>query len=585
MKKFLSVVMAVFIAITTFSVVGCGGGKKRDFSKTQLDISYFAGGFGETWIYKAKEEFEKEFENAHFEEGKTGVQIWIDSNKTDVSVIESNIRAGTNLKTLYLTAGGNLQKLISNSLIEDLTDIYNSKLDGETGKTVAQKTQGLANILSAYGNGVDKYYALPYTQAVIGLVFDYDLFVEKEWLAFADETDIPALTSQGFVVEESQNAYETDVLKLVSYSGDEDFITYKEGEIICKAGKDGKFGTYDDGQPQDIDEWDAMMSYICSSEGSKPLIYTFSQPDYLDSIAEGVFAQYEGIKNYEITYDYNGTYVRPSTGEELEITLQNGYETFRFEGREVALDFLDTYFDNDLYVHPSSDKLSRTAMEIQKEYVLGYKGISGNPLSGMIVEGIWWENEARGLMNNLANEGRGYGMRDYRYMLYPSFEGQKGIDGKGNGSVLSSFEDGSMFVRSGAKSSEKDAAKEFIKFITTNEWLSKFTAMTGGVRPYDYTLTNEQYAGLTDFQKCVWNIYHDSENYAVVNPVLMLRSQKINYDSTMAVNRWQSRVGSFTYANAITGLLTKNVDAQAYFEGLATVYSSSEWKKLVDAII
>ena len=102
---------------------------------------------------------------------------------------------------------------------------------------------------------------------------------------------------------------------------------------------------------------------------------------------------------------------------------------------------------------------------------------------------------------------------------------------------------------------------------------------TAGMQPLvPYLLGQKHPSGtrLTDFQKCVWNIYHDSENYAVVNPVLMLRSQKINYDSTMAVNRWQSRVGSFTYANAITGLLTKNVDAQAYFEGLATVYSSSE---------
>ena len=593
MRKIISVVMAIFIAVTTMSVVGCTEKQKRDLSKTQLDISYFAGGFGESWIYKAKKEFEALYKDYQFEEGKTGVQIWIDSNKTMTADIEANLRAGTNLKTLYLTSGGNVQSLISKGLIEDLTDVYNSyaveekdnTIVKETGKTIASKVQGLNNMLAAYGNGVDKYYAMPYTQAVIGLVFDYDLFVAREWLTFADETDIPALTAQGFEVEESTNSYDTEVLRLKSYNGTEDFITYKEGEIILKAGKDKMFGTYDDGQPQDIDEWDAMISYICSSEGSKPFIYAYSQPDYVDGIAEGIFAQYDGIKNYEITYDYNGTYVSPSTGDETAITINNGYETFRFEGRKVALEFMDKYFDNDTYVHPSSDKLSRTAIDIQKEYVLGYKGIAGNPLSGMIVEGIWWENEAKSIMNAIKKEGRGYGMRDYRYMLYPSFEGQKGIDGKGNGSVLSSFEDGEIFIRKTAKKSEKDAAKEFLRFITSDDWLSRFTEMTGGVRPYNYTLSSEQYAGLTDFQRCVWNIYQDSKNYAVVNPKLMLMTQKINYASTITVNRWQSKVGSFTYANTITGLLTKNVTAEKYYEGLSSVYTSSVWKNLVDTVM
>ena len=584
MRKFLCVVMATLIAIATFSVAGCSKKESRDLTKTQLDISYFAGGFGEDWIYKAKEEFELAYKDAHFEDGKTGVEIWIESNKTMVGDIQANLKAGTNLKTLYLTAGGNIQSLIAGDLVEDVTDIYSAKPDGEEGRTIAEKTLGLKNILSAYGNGVDKYYAIPYTQAIIGFVFDYDLFVEKEWLAFADETDIDALEDQGFEVEEA-TVNGTDGLKLVSYNGDKDFINYEEGEIVLKAGKDGVFGTYDDGQPQDIDEWDAMVGYICADSGSKPFIYAFGQPNYMDGVAEGLFAQYDGISNYEITYDYDGTYVKPSDGTEVPITIQNGYETFRFEGRKVALEFMEEYLDNDLYVHPSSEKISRTAIDIQKEYVLGYKNVSGNPLSGMIIEGIWWENEARGLMNSLDKENRGYGDRDYRYMLYPKLEGQKGVDGNGKGSVFASHEDGSMFISKQAKESEKDAAKEFIKFISSDDWLARFTAMTGGVRPYNYSLSDEQFKGLTDFQKCVWNIYHDSENYAIVSPSLMQSTQRINYDSAFAVDRWTTKVDSFTYVNAIVGLLSKNVTAQKYFDGIASYYSPSQWQKLVDTIM
>ena len=57
MKKIICLTMAILFAITAFTTVVCGSSQKRDKNKTQLDISHFAGGFGEEWIYKAKEEF------------------------------------------------------------------------------------------------------------------------------------------------------------------------------------------------------------------------------------------------------------------------------------------------------------------------------------------------------------------------------------------------------------------------------------------------------------------------------------------------------------------------------------------------
>lgn len=587
MKKILSIFLAILIMVTAFSAVGCNNQKKRDYTKTQLDISYFAGGFGESWIYTAKNEFEEAFKDAHFEEGKTGVEIWIDSNKTMVTDIYANLVANANTKTMYFTSSGNIQTLIGKNLIEDISDVYKAKPDGENGKTIAEMTQDVDNVLDAYGNGTDKFYALPYTQAVIGFVFDYDLFVAKEWLAFADETDIEDLEQQGFTVEAGENQYGTDVLKFVSYAGAEEFVNYKEGEIICKAGKDGKFGTYDDGQPQNVEEWEAMISYICASEGTKPFIFAYSQPDYMDQIAEAAFAQYEGLDNFEITYDYNGTYIRPSDGEEIDITLENGYETFKFEGRKVALEFMEQNLDNESYVHPSSPKLSRSAIDIQKEFIIGYKGTSTNPLSGMIIEGIWWENEARGLFNNLASAGetgRGFGKRDYRYMCLPAFENQKGIDGNGNGSVFSSHEDGAIFINKRAKQGEKDAAKEFIKFVMTTDWLQRFTTMTGGMRPFDYSLTADQYAGLTDFQRHVWNIYHDAENYKVISPNLMMYSEPLNYKSILTVNRWSAKVNNFDYIRPIVGLRAKNITAQKYFDGQSAYFTTGTWDAMLKAI-
>jgi hypothetical protein len=44
----------------------------------------------------------------------------------------------------------------------------------------------------------------------------------------------------------------------------------------------------------------------------------------------------------------------------------------------------------------------------------------------MLVEGGWWENEAREMFNNIAKEdsSRGFGKRDYRFLMTPAMEGQ-----------------------------------------------------------------------------------------------------------------------------------------------------------------
>ena len=586
MKKTFSVMMAGILCVPTVLLSACSTSEKRDETKTQLDISYFAGGFGEDWINQAKKEFEQKYANVSLEEGKTGVQVWIDPHKDIVSVLEANIKAGTKLRDLYFTTGGNLRGLIDDDLVEPITDVYKSKPDGENGETIEEKLLDKDNVVSVYGNGLDAYYALPYTQAIIGLVFDYNLFVEKEWLSYADATDLDDLSAQGFTYTETTNAYGTDVIVMQSYNGTER-ITYKQGDIILKAGKDGKFGSHDDGQPQDVEEWNYMLSLIAASEGTKPFIYASLQPDYLDPIAEAIFAQYDGIDNYEITYDYDGTYTSPSTHQQTQITLETGCKVWEFEGRQVALEFIDNNLGNANYLHPSTDKLGRTAIDIQSEYVLGYKGTAINPLSSMIVEGIWWENESRGLFNSLADSGekeRGYGARDYRYMLYPAFENQKGIDGNGNGTVFSSYEDGTIFVRKGASAASKTAAKEFIKFVMSDDWLARFTTMTGGMRPFDYSLTNEQYNGLTPFQKHVWNIYHDYENYKVVVPKMMLYSQPINHETSKTVTRWETVLGSTTYKDVIAGLRSSNGTVANYMNGMKTSYSSSVWSTLVSQV-
>ena len=88
------------IALATLSVLvmgnvlgtfaGCGNseGEKVDHSKTQFNIGNYNGGYGDAWINKAADMFEKRYANTSFEAGKTGVQIWITNGKDEYSTYQ-----------------------------------------------------------------------------------------------------------------------------------------------------------------------------------------------------------------------------------------------------------------------------------------------------------------------------------------------------------------------------------------------------------------------------------------------------------------------------------------------------------------
>lgn len=116
----------------------------------------------------------------------------------------------------------------------------------------------------------------------------------------------------------------------------------------------------------------------------------------------------------------------------------------------------------------------------------------------MIVEGEWWENEARANFNYTG----GYGTRDFRFMIMPKMEGQydNSVQYIGGADIATD-----MVVN--AKTDKIELCKLWLHFSHSERALEEFTLTNGVVRDsFEYDLSDEQLNSLTPFGRNVYCI-------------------------------------------------------------------------------
>lgn len=518
---------AVSIAFC-FIAAGCGTPVSLSDPFT-VRVAVLNGGFGLNWIYTIAEKF-----NAENSDSAYTIQIEPTTSENATS-LSAEVSSGINKVNAFFWSHASIKPLIDANQLVDMSDVYAYKFEGED-KTIAEKCK-VSNLLAgAFGgkNG-EGLYAVPFADSIAGFVFDHDLFESKGWLV-------------------------------------------TNGDSLS-VGPDGDAGTYDDGQPANITEWNTMLDKIRAESDSYPFVYTTKYPLYSDSIVYGIMAQYMGLEDFNAFYSYNSSFTDLS-GNSVSVTPATGYDIYKHPGIKKAISFLNDYLVSDSSnIHPMSYMTGATThKEAQSYFINGaYKKTSATPIGAMIVEGSWWENEARATFNAL--EGRGekafaFGKRDYRYMLYPAMDGQKGIDGNGNGSVVISMDNGASFVVKSGNTESDTVAKEFLRYTLKEENLQIFTVNSGGLRPFEYSLTDTQYESLTPFRQNVWDIYHDSENVAVVRPYLQRAASPLSKSAALP-SFLQTRVGDIPYDYPVIGL--RYVTADQYFSGLYT-----QWQRTWD---
>ena len=535
MKKKLCVVVAGVLGLTTL-LGGCGNPDNPnqviiDPNKTQVYVSVFNGGFGLDWINEAVERFNAKHEKA---------QIIVNSNK-DVyqSQIVPAIEAGISPSDIFITAQSQCNDLGIKGYLEDLSGIWATDVDGN-GKTVEQKMRNVDLYKKVYqtSGGI---WGLPHSDAMQGFVYDHSIFVDKGWL-----------------------------------------ITESDGVTLTK-GKDGVEGTYDDGQPTNIAEWDLMLQRMVS-DGVYPFLWTgMYATNYLTSLYEALLAQYDGIENHTVSFTYDGVYMH-ADGTQETITPETGYKTIKTPAKKVVMDFMYKYLvENANYYHPSAKYNSVSHTDAQGLFVLGYKNTTANPQSGMLYDGVWWENEARATFTSLEKRGETdykFGTRDYRYMLLPNLEGQRGGNGDGTGSVIGVSECGTIFVKKQTEVEKREYAFEFVEYLVSDEVSRLFTTYAGGLRPYEYELTDDDKANMSKFAKNAYEVYSDKENVTMLRLQPLSYLNEMNYMTTQTVDRWGSTFGGRSYRHCYTALM--NGTAEEYYAGMDAYASEDYWKPIYE---
>lgn len=541
-KKLLVLLMAALMSFTTLSAIGCGGktsGPPKDPNKQQIYIYAVDNGIGCNWIDELCEQF-----NAL--PGNEDYQVYPLSGGMDLNTgLYNGIKAKTTDVNIYFGSQSTITNLINSGYAINISDVYEMQVDGD-GRTIAQKTYNFDLYKTAFsdlrGKGI---YGVPYAIGAGGLLYDYDYFVEKGFLDLAKVSEKDAINEQnsGEVVEVSSNGRNL-VCKVA-------FGNYEVGDKICTAGRDGRYGTYDDGQVQTYEEYKSLIGEIAStSEGSAgnvaPYIYTTNYVEaYTPVTYNAILAQNMGYENYINFMKLKGDIVGADGVVQATLTPETGYLAYETDvvknAYNAAFGFYyeqimgfvgeidGVNYTRDQILHKASYNTSGLIhTEAQSQFITG--PVSTVQDAAFLVEGCWYEKESKAYFNGLADystpdDPRGYGVRDYRYYLYPTMKGQVG---DANKSVLACQDDGCGVLcnnipeklKKGTADEFIQKAKEFLAFTLKNESLEHYTKVEFLPRPFDYQISDETYAGMTKFQQNFFDMTRDTEHLTIVYPTI-----------------------------------------------------------------
>ena len=545
MKKKLSMILALVLTLClvlslSAVLVGCddlpgdGPEEEIDPNRTQLRIGNYYGGLGDGWLNELKRQYEKLHPD---------VQILITNDKPSFTPDQLKNSIATDKHQLYFVEKQYYYDLVNDGKLADVTDVVTEKLT-KYGEDVSIAEKISDDTLREYYGGKttgNKYYGLPSYMSHSGIVYDVDLWENK-----------------GFYIADGS----TDTN-----------VKYTKGDNKS-AGPDGVKGTRDDGMPATYEQFKKLVKKITASNVT-PFIWSGGIGVYQTMATTAWWADYEGYDNFLLNYTFSGSYTFDGDSKPTQITEANAYMLQKQRGKKYALQFAKDLVTNPNNYTLSSGGTTKDHLGAQYEFIKSYP--SSQPVA-MILESDWWENEAR---NNNAfsdmvpkyGEKWAYGTRRFAYMPVPKTTGS--AQGE---TVVSTSATCCFFINANA-GDKMDLAKDFYQFCHTENSLRVFNAYTGLCRPFNYTLTDEQYEGLTYFSKYIYDMYK-GENPAKVVYDIGLCNTRLS-DVTYFRDRWEwnANVGSVPYDNPFKAFASdSSLTVDSYFNGLFK-YHSENWSR------
>jgi len=567
MKKIIKFI-CFFISLCIFAtcVTACGGTtEKVDTSKSQLYIGNYNTGYGTAWINALKARFEEDYKDYSFEEGKKGIQVFIDETVSGVDI--ASTLPGSRSE-IFFTESVDYYNLYNLGLLKNIDKWVTADLT-EYGENKSIEDKMDENSIE-YFKTANGYYGLPFHATCHNIAYDRDLFDEYN-LYFAADTS-----------EETYPAAYTES------NGKKIYKFINSNQLVKSAGVDGKIGTYDDGLPATFEQF----FYLCDrlvANGIIPITWAGQYQLYFTELLMSLYANLEGVEQANLLYNFSGTaddIVTSIAGDgtvstkSLEITEENAYELMQQKGRYDALDFADRLISNsDYYDATKCFSKAQTHKDAQNTFLLGR--FSDNvERTAMLIDGVYWINEASGTFSSMEmkyGEQASASSRKIGFMPLP-FASDDQIGQK------YTFTDnlyGACFVNANVSDSRMNIIGEFLKYCHSNESLINFTQVTSAIKPFDYDIdaNSEEYQNLTYYAQNLIEVINSSDIfYGKSNNVLFLD----NISALRTVNGaiWNSTTNGMLYATPSTAI-NDGISGVDYFNGLANTFTKTYWEKSI----
>lgn len=562
MKKVFKKGSALLLAlIMVLSLAACGGketggnSETVDSDRTQLYVYNFLGGFGAEWLAAAKERFEELHKDTVYEEGKKGVQIVINNAKQSGDVMQNQVVY--NKEEVYFTEHAYYYSMKEAGALGDITEAVTKDLSvygDEEGTTILSKmSDDQKAFFGIEEDGETHYYGIPHYAGYTSLIYNVDLFEEEKYY-FADGV--------------------TSAEQLEDY-----FILRSDDKK--SAGPDGEYGTSDDGLPSTFDEFFILCDYIAEC-GQTPVTWRgASYDDYLRKFLLSIEANVEGKEQMTLNYTMNGTATNLGTASangftkgsgSTAITASNGYEMFGQAGKYYALDFMHRLATNDKYHGELVFNSSYSHMNAQEDFLYaGHDNGETDPIA-MLVEGIWWENEAQTTFDAMADSmGEDYAKENRNFALMPL--PKVSASDLGKNTLLDSLYS-ICFMKSNIEEWKKPLALDFIAFANSDESLVEFTQMTNTPKALNYEMSEEEMSVMTTFGRSVMELKQKSDIVYPFSTEAIYVNQSSQFD---AGEVWKTMVGDTVYSGPATAFYEDNISVADYFAGMLK-YNKDNWK-------
>ncbi len=525
MKKNVCKLLALALVLAmALSMAACGGGEGGTSAsgKTVINLSYYTGEFGDDWIKDLAQQW-----NA----ANDKYEIKPNGNLNLSGTVIADIKSGTK-NDIVISEDCNFNTIFSDEYLEDLTDVMNITAPGDSvaiGDKIANKDVWMD---MASKNGAT--YMLPYNISPTGLIFDYERFQENGWLFDKDG-------------------------KLGGTNG-------------VHPGKDGVEGTYDDGQPQTMDQFKAMCEKIRNS-GTEVFLYMGAKaPEYLNNVAFAYLASVLGEEDFKIfyTHDSQGKEMELFDGTKTAFTIEDGYKSLQMKGVDDMVKFVSEYLTNRNYV--SEATLNDVALTVDASHTQFLM-----EEAAFIVEGNWWENGARQLIESLSKydpDAKAYGEADYRYMLVPASQTGR--------TVIHSQTGGGIVVPKQSDPEKLAAIKDYLAFMLSDTNMGKVTKDAGMIWNYSYNISAEDQAAMTRFTKNTYSMIHDEEHILVRSAFIDTASIPIYAYSAMGAAGYMYLTMS-TQISVLPALLQEaNGDIQTFLNNIVAYNTEGRWQGWLD---